>query len=180
MNTKTVLAYIDSVLARAKELKEAARGKHAGESERDFQEALGSCSDAIRQYSPAGSQYLGQVESILSNGVHSPNGTPNWWVVQGLEGILQSLRSGYETGRLQPKEPDIPGFLRLERILGRFHQVAKQLQKRHAGKDTLRIMDEYDVQDLLHALLKIDFNDIRAEEWTPSYAGKSARMDFLL
>jgi hypothetical protein len=41
-------------------------------------------------------------------------------------------------------------------------------------------MDEYDVQDLLHALLKIDFTDIRAEEWTPSYAGKSARMDFLL
>lgn len=24
------------------------------------------------------------------------------------------------------------------------------------------------------------FNDIRKEEWTPSYAGKSARMDFLL
>lgn len=24
------------------------------------------------------------------------------------------------------------------------------------------------------------FDDVRAEEWTPSYAGKSARMDFLL
>jgi hypothetical protein len=36
------------------------------------------------------------------------------------------------------------------------------------------------VQDLLHALLLIDFDDIRPEEWTPSYAGSSSRMDFLL
>ena len=33
---------------------------------------------------------------------------------------------------------------------------------------------------LLHALLLLCFDDIRAEEWTSSYAGKSARMDFLL
>jgi hypothetical protein len=72
---------------------------------------------------------------------------------------------------LQPKESDIPAFLRLERVLGRFHQVAKQLQKRRTGRDTLWITDEYDVQDLLHALLKIDFNDIRAEEWTPPAPG---------
>jgi hypothetical protein len=28
--------------------------------------------------------------------------------------------------------------------------------------------------------LKIHFDDIRAEEWTPSYAGGASRMDFLL
>ena len=42
------------------------------------------------------------------------------------------------------------------------------------------VNDEYDVQDLLYALLKMYFDDVRPEEWTPSYAGKSARMDFLL
>ena len=36
------------------------------------------------------------------------------------------------------------------------------------------------VQDLKHALLKLRFSDIRAEESTPSFAGKSARMDLLL
>jgi hypothetical protein len=36
------------------------------------------------------------------------------------------------------------------------------------------------VQDLLSALLVLYFDDIRPEESTPSYAGKSARMDFLL
>jgi hypothetical protein len=40
--------------------------------------------------------------------------------------------------------------------------------------------DEYDVQDLLGALLKVHFDDVRPEEWTPSYAGNASRMDFLL
>ena len=40
--------------------------------------------------------------------------------------------------------------------------------------------DEYDVQDLIHALLRIDFDDIRSEEYVPSYAGGATRMDFLL
>jgi hypothetical protein len=32
----------------------------------------------------------------------------------------------------------------------------------------------------MHALLTLHFSDIRAEEYTPSYAGKASRMDFLL
>ena len=42
------------------------------------------------------------------------------------------------------------------------------------------MVDEYDVQDLMHALLKVHFEDVRAEEVTPGVAGKSSRMDFLL
>ncbi len=33
---------------------------------------------------------------------------------------------------------------------------------------------------MLHALLKLFYEDIRPEEWTPSYAGGASRMDFLL
>jgi hypothetical protein len=33
---------------------------------------------------------------------------------------------------------------------------------------------------LVHSLLHLYFDDIRPEEWTPSYAGKTSRMDFLL
>ena len=68
----------------------------------------------------------------------------------------------------------------LMRILERFHKVARQLRSRYSERGTIEIEDEYDVQDLLHALLRINFDDIRAEEWTPSYAGGSSRMDFLL
>lgn len=65
-------------------------------------------------------------------------------------------------------------------LCDRFHQVARQLRQRRQNRPTLEIVDEYDAQDLLHALLRLHFDDIRPEEWTPSYAGGSARMDFLL
>jgi hypothetical protein len=68
----------------------------------------------------------------------------------------------------------------LEQMCLRFHMVARQLRARHSSRTTLEIDDEYDVQDLLHALLKLNFDDVRREEWTPSYAGGSARVDFLL
>lgn len=65
-------------------------------------------------------------------------------------------------------------------ICSRFHLIARQIKARHANRETLIVNDEYDVQDLLHALLHIYFDDIRREEWTPSYAGGSSRVDFLL
>ena len=68
----------------------------------------------------------------------------------------------------------------LERIFSTFHLVARQLRNRYDSRPTLEVSDEYDVQDLLHALLKLFFKDIRPEEWTPSYAGSASRMDFLL
>jgi len=91
------------------------------------------------------------------------------------QGLLNRLRGA---GSLR----DIPegGSDKVEKLCSRFHTVAGQLEKRHSGRGTLVINDEYDVQDLLHALLKLDFDDVRNEEWTPSYGGGAARMDFLL
>ena len=68
----------------------------------------------------------------------------------------------------------------VEKICRRFNQVARQLKSRREQRPTISIVDEYDVQDLLHALLRVHFDDIRPEEWTPSYAGRSSRVDFLL
>jgi REase_DpnII-MboI len=72
----------------------------------------------------------------------------------------------------------------IELITSRFHRIARQLLQRHSDhnipRDTLRISDEYDVQDLFHALLRLFFDDVRDEEWTPSYAGGASRIDFLL
>jgi hypothetical protein len=49
----------------------------------------------------------------------------------------------------------------------------RQIRQRHNSRPTLDVGDEYDVQDLFHALLTIYFDDIRKEEWAPSYAGGS-------
>lgn len=66
------------------------------------------------------------------------------------------------------------------RIFTHFRKIVVELSRRHDGRETLRIQDEYDVQDLLRALLSLYFDDVRPEEWTPSYAGSSLRIDFLI
>lgn len=68
----------------------------------------------------------------------------------------------------------------LNHIFDNFHNFCTQLKNRHDRRQTVEIKDEYDVQDLLHCILKLHFKDVREEEYTPSYGGSSARMDFLL
>jgi REase_DpnII-MboI len=170
----TALAHIDAVTARSKEL---------GQNwvPENVQEITTLSCAAIRRLAPPGSAYLEQMESVLKNTQKSITRSRDEEVEFRLRGILSALRGDYENGRIMtPAKSDIPAFLQIEKSLMRFHVVAQQLRKRHDHRPSLWINDEYDVQDLLHALLRIDFDDIRPEEWTPSYAGGSARMDFLL
>jgi len=68
----------------------------------------------------------------------------------------------------------------LENIFAKFHLVAKQLCTRYDNRDTLKVGDEYDVQDLFHGLLQLHFDDIRKELVVPEHAGASSRIDFYL
>jgi len=81
---------------------------------------------------------------------------------------------------VQSKSSKVNPVTIIENLCNRFHLVSRQLLSRRENRETLKIVDEYDVQDLMHSLLKIFYNDIRPEEWTPSYAGGSSRMDILL
>src|SRR6266403_3266592 len=47
----------------------------------------------------------------------------------------------------------------IELLCLRFHVVAKQLRQRRGNRSTLDVADEYDVQDLFHALLRVFFDD---------------------
>jgi hypothetical protein len=101
--------------------------------------------------------------------------------LQEAKAILTSIYEeieeyGLDAGSGQPINP----LSIIDTLLRRFHSVARQLRDRYKQRPTLDVEDEYDVQDLLHALLRLYFKDIRPEEWTPSYAGTSSRMDFLL
>jgi hypothetical protein len=97
------------------------------------------------------------------------------------DAILTSIYQEIEEYGLSLEDSSVKNPIAIiEKIALRFHAVARQLRARHASRTTLDVNDEYDVQDLLHALLRIFFKDVRPEEWTPSYAGTSSRMDFLL
>ena len=68
----------------------------------------------------------------------------------------------------------------LARLIGGLHRATYPFKNRRQGKTAIRFTDEYDLQDLFHTLLRPWVGDIRPEEYTPSYAGSSTRIDFLL
>ncbi|MCJ7444855.1 MAG: hypothetical protein MUO26_10050 [Methanotrichaceae archaeon] len=68
----------------------------------------------------------------------------------------------------------------VRKICERFPLIVQHLKTRHADREPLQIKDEYDVQYLFRALLQLHFDDIRPEEWIPSYSGAASRTDFLL
>jgi hypothetical protein len=97
-----------------------------------------------------------------------------------------ALHSLVERLELIPESPSpgpdatMEGDQKLELLIERFHLVAQQMRNRRQSRPPLDMTDEYDVQYLLYALLRLFFDDIRDEVWTPSYAGKASRTDFLL
>ena len=91
--------------------------------------------------------------------------------------LIAILKAFHE---INPKTASIDYDKILTQIFEKFHICARQLKRRHSSRPTLEIKDEYDVQDLLNAILRLHFEDVRPEEWTPSYAGGNSRMDFLL
>jgi hypothetical protein len=68
----------------------------------------------------------------------------------------------------------------IRKVCVRFHAVARQLRLRKDYRATLDVEDDYDLQDLLCALLKVEFDEVGSDEWTPPYAGGAPRTGFLL
>lgn len=98
--------------------------------------------------------------------------------------LLDHILSIDEVTELLNSHRDVTRFSEtvtmVELICRNFHRFCLQLLRRYSGRLTISVSDEYDVQDLLHSIFKIHYNDVRAEEYTPSYAGGSSRIDFLL
>ena len=89
--------------------------------------------------------------------------------------LESALAETWQVGR-----PTKDAVALIETICRRFPFLVKQLGVRHDKRHPFLVKDEYDVQDILHGLLRLHFDDVRPEEVTPSYAGSSSRMDFLL
>ena len=72
---------------------------------------------------------------------------------------------------------------KVDLLCSRFHAVVNQLHQPKRGNKSLSRSSpksEYDVQELLHALLWIFFTDVRREDPVPQRAGASSRTDFVL
>ncbi|SLM48476.1 conserved protein of unknown function [Nitrospira japonica] len=77
-------------------------------------------------------------------------------------------------------EPGADPLEMVKSLCKRFHMIVRQLRLRGEYRATLNVEDELDAQDLLHALLRVSFDDIETSEWVPDYANGTPRVRFLL
>ncbi|WP_255153080.1 hypothetical protein [Halorarius halobius] len=82
---------------------------------------------------------------------------------------------------IQERESTPPATLgAIEHVCRRFPLAVTRLQDRYNNRPSVEIQDEHDVQDILHALLAVQCEDLRKEEAAPSHGGSASRIDFLL
>ncbi|KKM18019.1 hypothetical protein LCGC14_1669940, partial [marine sediment metagenome] len=131
--------------------------------------------------------YTIPLANYFNNSISNFVRSPSYKGVENIKGLISAARARVERNPLALKSMQVtpgieysknPGYLDV--IVDRFHILARQIRQRHNSRNTLEIEDEYDVQDLFHSLLSLFYDDIRDEEWTPSYAGGASRVDFLL
>jgi hypothetical protein len=67
----------------------------------------------------------------------------------------------------------------LERVLRRLPHAVRQLRDRHDGRPTVRVVDAFDLEDLVRAILHLHFDDVRRETRTPGYSFVT-RTDFIV
>ncbi len=68
----------------------------------------------------------------------------------------------------------------VEQLARRLPDFLEPLSHRHGNRQAFTIEDEYDLQDLLHGLLRMFFDDVRPEDYVPEHAGGKSRIDFVL
>ncbi|MCL2574155.1 MAG: hypothetical protein FWE34_06375 [Defluviitaleaceae bacterium] len=96
-------------------------------------------------------------------------------------GILEALS---KIPLIQTPKSDTDIEWIINKICTNFNKCAKTILNRRKDKgvprETIKIQDEYDVQDLLHGVLRLFVNDVRPEDYVPSCAGSNSRVDFYL
>jgi DpnII restriction endonuclease len=134
-----------------------------------------------------GGRHSQVLTAYFNDSTYNMSGTPSYQGVENVKGVVGSALVRVQRNPMAIKSRALVRRARgakdsdvVVTIAERLHRVVRQLRQRRESRPTLDVNDEYDVQDLFHALLLLHFDDVREEEWAPSYAGLATRMDFLL
>jgi hypothetical protein len=145
--------------------------------------------DLLRDHVPGSRQHIQLVSGAYNEGLNNIYHSASYASVEEVKSVISAVLTRIERnknlfaaaiGPVSIAESERKLVDALDQLILRFHAVAVQLRSRHDERATLDVDDEYDVQDLMHALLRLHFDDVRPEEWVPSYAGSASRTDFLL
>ena len=157
------------------------------EDDARFREIVLELTDFFDDVFADGGRHSQPLIAYFDEGISNWLGSPSFNSVEGVKGVVVATLARVRRNPLSLKTAALEGKARglkdpegVVKLAERLHLVVCQLRQRRENRPTLDVADEYDVQDLFHSLLRIYFDDVREEEWAPSYAGGASRMDFLL
>lgn len=140
--------------------------------------------DLLKDHISDSKKDVAQLAMYANDAVNNYLGTPSYSGIENVRDQLTSLLTRIKRNSsviiTNAGAPSHGNSIALEKLTERLPIIIRELRRRRENRSTLDVRDEYDLQDLLRALLMMNFDDVRSEEWTPSYAGGSARVDFLL
>jgi hypothetical protein len=90
-------------------------------------------------------------------------------------GAIEKLKVG-----MIPKDNVLPSLNTVINILNSFPDIVSRLKFRRKGKNSLEIIDEYDVQDVVYVMLKGIFPTLQYEDPTTKVGPNSSRADFTI
>jgi hypothetical protein len=82
--------------------------------------------------------------------------------------------------RVRAADPHLDALAQVGQIAASLPTAVKSLTERGDGRLSFEINSERDLQDVFFFALRTSFDDVRREEWTPSSAGGSKRVDLLV
>lgn len=184
MNKSEAIERLEILKGKAEQLADMPRGSQ------DFKKWHRDTEVAIERIFGEGTRHSKDFSNIKYSLMMFMSGTPDSafenayrtgvrTAITVLESLIDEVKEYWED-EPESRVQEWSAIDKVELLIRRFHRVARQLRSRHGSRNTIEIEDEYDVQDLFHSLLRIHFDDVRAEEYTPSYAGSASRVDFLL
>jgi REase_DpnII-MboI len=176
---------LDGILSRFHKTREETYIDHNDDAR--FRELALELRDLFDDAFVDGARHSQPLLAYFNDSVSNYVGSPSYRGVESVRGVVASALTRVQRNPMALKQARLEAQARGKKdpdvvttLAERLHAVIRQLRARRDSRATLDVADEYDVQDLFHALLTIHFSDIRKEEWAPSYAGGASRMDFLL
>lgn len=94
--------------------------------------------------------------------------------------VTGQIRTANSAGTTQFGDRSLDAVNAVLTVANRYSEVLHRLAKRRTGRKALVPVDEYDDQYLIEGILALFFDDVRVEQYIPSYANSSTRIDFLL
>ena len=120
-------------------------------------------------------------ENISGSEIYNSDVLDNAFSLSPLENLALYIQS-HPMSVIPDNKRDVDEKLELVRnAMEKFTTAAQPLLKRRKGKPVIEIDDEYDVQDILHVILKPHFPSIKAEEVVSGVrSGHFLKIDFII